>query len=129
MVMIQGECYYNDSRFHESVDCFDESLRNLSGTHYANVPKRDIARLIAAIHGSLGDLYFNLGNNDLAIIQFERQLSIGTELSSNKDLISAYLGLGKCFYENGDHNLARDQYMNALSECVFVNDKNCTILA
>lgn len=118
----KGLLYLRTELYQSCLKCFEDVMLKLSKPekYFADVDTTKIIMLKALILGEEARAYFGLEKYDAAIVLFNRQLGLATEIRSEDIQRIAHLGLGRCYVKKCDfqyaHNLFKEAQILATSE-------------
>jgi tetratricopeptide (TPR) repeat protein len=104
-MLYEGDGYAKMNKFNLARDMYEAQVMWIRSR-----PQTDI-KLLAICHGRLGKMFLNLGKQNRAIVEFDRQLSLAKEVSDKPEQADAYFGLGAGYLANYDYENAV-RYLN-----------------
>ena len=121
--MIKGDFLFRVGHFTSSLENFEQALSMIESRELvAGRSTRDVAYLRAEVYGKIGHVESRLGHNDIAIVHFDRQLSLAEEEDLNEQKTVALMGLGLCYLQKYDYNYAETLLKRALDLCQTIGD-------
>ena len=104
-----------------SLKCFELVATKMgSPSYFSGMSSIDAATLHSFVNGKIGQLHYNLGSWNVAIVFFDRQLMLAEDLDVPRTC--ALLGLGLCYYEKSDFEYAYGFFHRALDLCLCRDD-------
>lgn len=86
-------------------------------------------KLLAFTHGRLGKLFFLQNRLDRSMVEFDRQLSLASEVDDEYEIADAHLGLGSAYLSRGDLDEATKYLDTAQSKFLMIGCFNRRMLA
>jgi WD40 repeat protein len=90
--LYEGDGYVATSQYHQAESCYDAQIILLR----SRLPLK--IKYLAICHGRLGKLYLRQERYDRAIVEFDRQMSLGNEIGDKVEIADAYYGLGTGYF-------------------------------
>jgi WD40 repeat protein/tetratricopeptide (TPR) repeat protein len=118
--MIQGDAFYNIRKFEESMNSYDLQLQQMREEDDPNEPD---VKVLAMIYGRKGRIELAKRSWDRAILNYDRQRSLATEIESDVEWASAFMGLGEGYLGKGLYEDARVLFEQAMLKCMVIGDK------
>ncbi len=79
--------------------------------------------MIAAIHNTLGDIYFDRGEFEKAIEEYSIALDIADEQINRSNISHALLDIGYVYHKQGIYDLALKNFQKAAKAALLIDDK------
>jgi len=118
--MIQGDAFFNIRKYDEAMDCYHRQLEQMKEEDDPNEPD---VKVLAMIYGRKGKVELARRAWDRAILDYERQRSLATEIESDVEWTSAFMGLGEGYLGKGDYQNSRVLFEQAMLKCIVIGDK------
>lgn len=123
--LVKGDLLFRAGHFPSSLQNFEQALLMIeSREFFVDSSTRDVVLLRAEVYGKIGHVEIRLGRIDIAIVHFDRQLSLAEEEDLNEQIICALTGLGLCYLQKYDYNYAQTLLKRALDLCLAIGDKS-----
>ena len=97
-LLYEGDGYIKLNKFELAQNMYEAQIIWLRSK-----PKFDIKSL-SLCHSRLGHLFLLINKNNRAIVEYDRQLSLGIEINDLSEQSNAYYGLGKGYFKNYDYD-------------------------
>jgi WD40 repeat protein len=121
-ILYEANLYSQENKFELAARLYDAqilSIRSKAQMAYDSIPRQlkskmfknnvlsiqDI-KVLAICHGKLGEMFVKMNKISRAIVEFDRQLSLGKEISDKAEESNAYYGLGQGYFLNFDYENA-----------------------
>jgi len=102
--LIQGDAFFNIRKYDDADRCFDNQLRQMRDEDDPDSPD---VKVLALIYGRKGRVQLAMRNWDRAILNYDRQRSLASEIDSDVEYASAFMGLGEGYLGKGDYDNSR----------------------
>ena len=118
--MIQGDAFFNIRKYDEAMDCYHRQLEQIKEEDDPNEPD---VKVLAMLYGRKGKVELARRAWDRAILDYERQRSLATEIESDVEWAGAFMGLGEGYLGKGDYQSSRVLFEQAMLKCIVIGDK------
>ena len=118
--MIQGDAFYNIRKYDEAMRCYSLQLDQIRDEDDSSNPD---VKVLAMIYGRRGRIELARRAWDRAILDYERQRSLASEIESDVEWASAFMGLGEGYLGKGDYQSCRILFEQAMLKFAVIGDK------
>lgn len=90
--LFEGDGYTVANQFPQAESCYDAQIIYLRSRKPLNI------KYLAMCHGRLGKLFLRQERYDRAIVEYDRQMSLGNEINDKIEIAESYFGLGTGYF-------------------------------
>jgi WD40 repeat protein len=130
IILQKGSFYMQAGNYQPALRCFEHVMSNASSEQYfCGIDEPNRITILSVLYGMLAEVYYKLGKPDMAIVYFNRQLSLSQEIGVEWAQISALFGLGRCYFSKSEIEYAHSLFNKALEAMASMTDSSSSNLS
>ena len=116
-----GNAHYSQGNILHALEYFEKASKLLETT-----PNRSEPAVMIALLGSLANVYYRLGNYELSLKHYQKNLPIQERMGDKSGLALTLEGIGNVYRQQGEFGPALESYMASLQRASESGDKVST---